>query len=86
MIRILFLLCFIYFIEIQAIRRRCINSGVLFPEKTLLSPIVVYGESISKRVYEDSHTQLLYNVTFRVDCVLKGQDIEEKIEITEAGR
>ncbi len=85
MIRVLFLLCLIYLIEIQAIHRRCINSGVLFPDKTLLSPIVVYGKSISKRIYYDSNTELLYNVTFHVDCILKGQDIENQIEITEAG-
>jgi hypothetical protein len=86
MIRILFFLCLIYLIGIEAIHRRCINSGILFPDKTLLSPIVVYGESISKRIYHDSNIELLYNVTFRVDCILKGQDIEERIEITEAGR
>jgi len=86
MIRIFLILCLIFLIEINASRRRCINSGVLFPDKILRSPIVVYGESIGKRIYLDTNTELLYNVTFRVDCVLKGQDIENQIEITEAGR
>jgi hypothetical protein len=86
MIRILFILCLIFLIELNATRRRCINSGVLFPDKILRSPIVVYGESIGKRIYLDTNTELLYNVTFRVDCILKGQDIENRIEITEAGR
>jgi len=85
MIRILLILCSIFLIEIHGIHRRCINSGVLFPDKILSSPIVIYGESISKRIYHDSNTELLYNVTFRVDCILKGQDIGNRIEITEAG-
>jgi hypothetical protein len=62
------------------------NTGVLFPDKILRSPIVVYGESIAKIIAHDSNTDLLYNITFRVDCLLKGQDIENRIEITEAGR
>jgi len=86
MIRIFLILYLIFLIEINATRRRCINSGVLFPDKILRSPIVVYGESIAKRIYLDTNTELLYNVTFRVDCILKGQDIENQIEITEAGR
>lgn len=76
----------IFFVTINALHRRCINSGVSFSERTLSSPIVVYGQTISKKIDLDSNTELLYNVTFRVDCILKGQDIEQQIEITEAGR
>jgi hypothetical protein len=86
MLRILLILSLIYLIEINAARRRCINSGVLFPDKVFRSPIVVYGESISKRVYLDTNIELLFNITFRVDCILKGQDVENQIYITEAGR
>jgi hypothetical protein len=86
MIRIFIILCLIFLIEINATRRRCINSGTLLPDKILRSPIIVYGESIGKRIYLDTNTELLYNVTFRVDCILKGQDVENRIEITEAGK
>jgi len=85
MIRILLIIYFGFLIEINAIHRRCINNGVLFPDEILRSPIVVYGESIAKRIYVDTNTELLFNVTFRVDCIFKGQDIENRIEITEAG-
>ena len=70
----------------EALRRRCINSGVLFPDKILRSPIVVYGESTAKRVYLESDAELLFNVTFRVDCVFKGEDVEHRIDITQAGK
>ena len=75
-----------WMMKVHAVHRRCINSGVPFSERTTHSPVIVYGEAISKRIYIDSNTQLLYNVTFRVDCILKGQEIEQGIEITEAGR
>lgn len=78
-----FLLCIM---EIHALHRRCINSGVPFSERITHSPVMVYGQVLSKRIYVDSNTELLYNVTFRVDCILKGQEIEQEIEITEAGR
>ena len=70
----------------SAVRRRCLNSGVLFPEKISSSPVVVFGESLGKRIYLDNDIEQLFNVTFRVDCLLKGQEnIEERIEITQAG-
>lgn len=86
MVRIFLILSLIFLIEIHAVHRRCINSGVLLPDKIFRSPIIVYGEPIRKRVNVDTDTNLLYNVTFRVDCVFKGQDVENRIEITEAGR
>lgn len=70
----------------EALRRRCINSGVLFPDKILRSPTVVYGEATAKRVYLESDTELLFNVTFRVDCIFKGQDVEHRIDVTQAGK
>jgi hypothetical protein len=86
MIRILLILCLIFLIEISAARRRCINNGVLFSDKIFRSSIVVYGEAIGKRIYVDTDTELIFNITFRVDCILKGQPIESQIEITDAGR
>lgn len=86
MIRILFLLCLIFLIEVDAKRRRCVNSGVTFHEKISRSPIVVYATSTSKSVHLHTDTEFLFNVTLHVQCVLKGQDIQERIEITEAGK
>lgn len=77
---------FLIFPSNSAVRRRCINSGVLFPEKISNSPIVVFGESIGKRIYLDNENEQLFNVTFRVDCVFKGAQIQQRIEITQAGR
>lgn len=85
MIRII-LICFIIcIIETNGLRRRCTNTGVLFPDKILRSSIVVYGESLGKKIYVDTETELLFNITFRVDCIFKGNDIENRIEITHAG-
>lgn len=84
MFRLFLILSLIF--QIDALRRRCIQSGLPFPDEIHRSPIVVYGEPITKRIYVDTDTELLYNITFRVDCILKGQDIENRIEITEAGK
>lgn len=86
MFRRLALLCVILLVKVTAARRRCINSGVLFEEKVLRSPIVVYGVSVAKRIYLDSDDELLFNVSFRVDCILKGPAVENRIEITDAGK
>ncbi|CAF2432696.1 unnamed protein product [Rotaria sp. Silwood2] len=81
----LLILCLIFLIEIDAKRHRCVNSGVLFSDKVMRAPIVVYGQPIAKRIHLDTNTELLFNITFRVDCIFKGEDIENQIEITEAG-
>ncbi|CAF0885993.1 unnamed protein product [Adineta steineri] len=85
MIRILLTVYLLCFIEIHAIRRRCINSGVLFSDQIARSPLIVYGESLAKNIYVESDTESLFNVTFRIDCILKGQIIESQIKITDAG-
>ncbi|CAM4797759.1 unnamed protein product [Rotaria magnacalcarata] len=46
---------------------------------------LLYGKSIGKVIYVDNDAELLFNVTFRVECILKGQDIKNRIEITDAG-
>jgi hypothetical protein len=86
MIRIICICLIIFFTEISGLRRRCINTGVLFPDKISGSSIVVYGESLAKRIYNETETELLFNITFRVDCIFKGKDVEHRIEITNAGR
>jgi hypothetical protein len=77
--------CIIFPISIEGLRRRCSNTGVLFPDKIFGSPIVIYGESVAKQIYLETDKELLFNITFRVDCIFKGQDIPNRIEITEAG-
>ncbi|UJR22303.1 hypothetical protein I4U23_025361 [Adineta vaga] len=81
------IICYVFTfpITIQALRRRCNNTGVLFTDKIFGSPIIVYGESIRKAIYLETETELLFNVTFRVDCILKGAKLEHQIEITSAG-
>ncbi len=86
MIRIICICLIIYSNEIFGLRRRCMNTGVLFPDKISRSPIIVYGESLAKRIYVETDIELLFNVTFRVDCIFKGDNIENRIEITDAGR
>jgi hypothetical protein len=85
MIRLIFICFLIIPVVINGIRRRCINTGVLFPDKISRSSVVVYGESLAKQIYLETDTELLFNITFRVDCIFKGKDIGNRIEITEAG-
>lgn len=86
MLRIILFYFLILIIQIDGLRRRCMNTGVLFPDKILRSSIVVYGESLGKKIYIETDTEILFNVTFRVDCIFKGQDVDNRIEITDAGR
>ncbi|CAF1452923.1 unnamed protein product [Didymodactylos carnosus] len=66
---------------------RCLSPNIQsqgsFPLKYGDSSIVAYGTVTSKSIYPtDQH---LFNVTFQVDCVLKGEINERKINITQAG-
>jgi hypothetical protein len=85
LIQLVLIVCAIVPISIAGLRRRCSNTGVLFSDKIFHSPIVVYGESLATEIYLETETELLFNVTFGVECIFKGQDIEDRIEITEAG-
>jgi len=71
--------------HVHSLRRRCLNTGILFPDKIYGSPLVVYGESLGKRIYLETEKELLFNVTFRADCIFKGDQIDQRIEITNAG-
>lgn len=86
MIRILLLYSIIVSNQLVALRRQCLNTGILFPDKISRSPIIIYGKSLAKRIYLETDTELLFNVTFRVDCIFKGDPTEGRIEITDAGR
>ncbi len=85
MIRKIFICFVIFTIGINGLRRRCMNTGVLFLDKIIRSPIIVYGQSLGKEIYVETDTELLFNITFHVDCILKGENIENRIEITDAG-
>jgi len=61
------------------------NTGVLFLDKILRSPIIVYGESLGKEIYVETENELLFNITFGVDCIFKGENIQNRIEIIDAG-
>lgn len=86
MIRILLLYFIIVSNQLVALRRQCLNTGVFFPDKISRSPIIIYGRSLAKRIYVETDTELLFNITFRVDCIFKGDPTEGRIEITDAGR
>lgn len=86
MISIILLCLIIGSSEIDALRRQCSNTGILFSDKITQSPIIVYGKSLAKRIYVETDTELLFNVTFRVDCIFKGgEQIPDRMEITNAG-
>lgn len=86
MIRIVFLLlCSILLPEIYARRHRCMDDNVLLAEKVSRSSFVVYGTSMSKQVHLHTKNESLFNVTFHVECIFKGQNMEKVIQITEAG-
>lgn len=65
--------------------RPCPSTGIFILDAITNAPIVVYGKSIGKTIYVDTDKELLFNVTFQVDCIFKGQNIESRIEITNAG-
>ncbi|CAF1365169.1 unnamed protein product [Rotaria sordida] len=86
MIRIILIYFLIFPIEINGIRRRrCMNTGILFLDTIARSPIVVYGKSLAKQIDIETDKEILFNITFRVDCIFKGQYIENRIEIIKAG-
>jgi len=85
MIRTIFICFIIFTIGINGLRRRCMNTGVLFLDKILRSPIIVYGESLGKEIYVETENELLFNITFGVDCIFKGENIQNRIEIIDAG-
>jgi len=78
---LLFICCLTVSIEC---RRECINSDdVSFQRKVRESPLVIYGRSIVKSI--DPIDQNLFNVTIRVQCILKGSQTPRTINITNAG-
>lgn len=54
-----------------------------FPTKIQESPLVVLGTSLNKNL--DQNIRNLFNVTFLVECVLKGRPIQRIISIVQAG-
>ena len=87
MLRFIVAVCLLLFVKIEALRRRhCSSTGFLFPDQIVRSSVVLYGESLAKTISVDTDRELLFNVTFRVDCVLKGDNVEHRIDIVHAGK
>lgn len=59
------------------------QDGALFPTKVQQSPVVVLGTSLNKNI--DNNIRNLFNVTFRVECILKGRPTQRIIHIVQAG-
>jgi hypothetical protein len=54
-----------------------------FPIKVHESPIVIIGASLNKNL--DINIRNLFNVTFLVECILKGRPTQRIIHIVQAG-
>jgi len=59
------------------------ENNIPFPAKVYQSPIVVIGTSLNKNI--DLNIRNLFNVTFLVECILKGQPTQRIINIVQAG-
>ena len=59
-------------------------STMLFSTKVEESPLIVVGTSLNKVL--DPEVQNLFNVTFMVECILKGQPTQRFIQIVQAGK
>ena len=59
------------------------QDHAFFPTKIKESPLVVLGTSLNKNI--DPNIRNLFNVTFLVECVLKGRPIQRIISIVQAG-
>lgn len=63
--------------------RKCPKDSVDFATKVENSSIVVYGQAEGKD-YNISNPSI-FNVKFRVDCILKGPPMPKYIMISQAG-
>jgi hypothetical protein len=54
-----------------------------FNTKVYESPIIVIGTSLNKNM--DKNIRNLFNVTFLVECILKGRPTQRIIHIVQAG-
>ena len=59
------------------------EDNTFFPTKIKESPLVILGTSLNKNI--DHNIRNLFNVTFLVECVLKGRPIPRIISIVQAG-
>jgi hypothetical protein len=59
------------------------QDGILFETKVHQSPLVLIGISFNKNI--DLNIPNLFNVTFLVQCILKGRPTERFIRIVQAG-
>ncbi|UJR16057.1 hypothetical protein I4U23_002970 [Adineta vaga] len=59
------------------------QDDIPFSEKVKESPIIVIGTSLNKNI--DFHISNLFNVTFLVQCILKGRPTQRIVHIVQAG-
>ncbi|CAF2054935.1 unnamed protein product [Rotaria magnacalcarata] len=64
-------------------KRQCVKDTIDFATKVENSSIVVYGKANGIKL--DINNRLIFNVTFEVDCILKGSRVPRYITITQAG-
>jgi hypothetical protein len=59
------------------------HDDISFITKVYESPIILIGTSLNKNM--DIHIRNLFNVTFLVECILKGRPTQRIIHIVQAG-
>lgn len=59
------------------------EDDISFDTKVSESPIVILGTSLNKNI--EKNIRNLFNVTFLVQCVLKGRPTQRIIHIVQAG-
>lgn len=62
---------------------RSASNTVPFASKVQESPLIVIGTSLNKMT--DPDVRNLFNVTFLVECILKGRPTQRFIQIVQAG-
>ena len=59
------------------------QDEIPFPTKVQESPVVIIGTALNKNM--DINIRNLFNVTFRVECILKGRPTRRIVQIVQAG-
>lgn len=79
------LLCIVLFHPSTASNcgERPVSNTVLFATKVQESPIILIGTSMNKLI--DPNVPNLFNVSFLVECILKGRPTQRLIQIVQAG-
>ena len=84
----LYIIFFLLFIHLHFLRafecdEHSKQDNIPFPVQVHQSPIVLIGTSLNKNL--DVNVRNLFNVTFLVECILKGRPTKRIIQIVQAG-